>query len=142
MLPIVFFGGVFAHEWGHLLAGSFYGETGAIVFTFSSGGMVERDLGVVSPWPVYFAGGGFAALFTFLGFWLVPFLTPTINDLYLELAAILVALAQLLYAWYEVGVQGQTWWYIPFCLTLLLLPAILYLYRGKLVKWYGGVNNG
>ncbi len=124
------------HEVGHLAVGKLYGFEGIIRLHIFGGG-IERDAGVVAPWPVWAAGGLVGGALILLFFWLVPFVTPTIRDFYIEYAAVCVAFGHFAYAWAEVGVAGEPWWPIPLVLTVAAWLSITYLYLPKLVGWWG-----
>jgi len=138
LLVGLWFASLTVHEMGHLLVGQLYGATDSITYHANWTGMVQFSQMV--PWPAYAAGGLGAAAFIAVFFWLAPLLSPTIYDTYLEVAALMVAFAQALYAWTEVGRAGETWWWMPFSLTAVLALVALCIYAPKLILWLGDAD--
>lgn len=124
------------HEGSHLLAAKIYGIGGIIHFHVIGGTFFPNHS--VS-WIVYSAGGMGAALFLMIFFWLVPRLTKSTSDSYLEIAAVLAAISNMLYSWWEVKMIGETWWIWAFLGNIFIVLAFLYYKRHQYIDWF--VNN-
>lgn len=128
------------HESSHLLAAKIWGVGGIIHFHIIGGVFFPSS---IAPWPIYLAGGMGAALFLMVFFWLVPRITKTPNDTYLEFAAVLAAIGNMLYAWWEVKEIGESWWMVAFLGNIVLVLVFLYYSRHRYINWLlNGHTNG
>jgi hypothetical protein len=125
-------GSIGIHEIGHQLFAKMLGIEGHIQLHFSSGLFRATE---PTPWLVGAGGGITAGVFVLIFFWLAAYISPTIYDTYLELAAILVAFGHFGYAWIEVKWKGEEWWWMAFAVTAVVYGITLFLYRWKLVEW-------